>query len=341
MKKNIAIFTALLLITIGTAWWMRYRTAPASAPKIYRIGILSRGKGSYEVAVKGFQERLREFGYVEGQNVAYDIRYVSTPEELDKAANDFAAAGVDLINTYSTPATQAAFKATQQIQNPIPVVFASIADPIAAGVVNGIQESGTNATGVISLSTELTAKRIEFLARIVPGIKRIAMPRTAEELNDVAANKSAAIGVQAAKDAGIELTLFPVHTKEENASTSPKITGRKVQGMIVGGDSLIWSSLDLYIKQAIKEKIPFSAFDTDQVKRGALIGFGPDYAVMGQQAATISHQILQGKKPGEIPIETPRKLLLSVNLDTARAIGITLDPQLIKEADVVIGKQEE
>lgn len=339
MKKIISILAAILLIAVGTAVWIRHRTAaPSSQPRIYHIGILSRGRGSYEVAIKGFQERLREFGYVEGQNAVYDVRYLSTPEELEKAANDFVAAGADLINTYSTLATQAAFKATQQMQNPIPVVFSSIGDPVAAGVIKSVEQPGTNVTGVISLSTELTAKRIELLTKIVPGIKKIAMPHAAEELHDVAANKSVAVAEQAAKDAGVQLILFPVRTNEENASTSAKITARLVQGMIVGGDSLVWSSLDAYIKQAIKEKIPFSVFDTDHVKRGALVGFGPDYTVSGKQAAAISHQILQGRKPADIPVETPRKLLLTINLDTARAIGITFDPQLLKEADVVIEK---
>lgn len=339
MKKNITILAVFLLIVIGAVIWIRHRaTTPLPQARVYHIGILSRGRGSYEVAIKGFQNRLRELGYVEGQNVVYDVRYLSATDELNQAANDFVAARVDLINTYSTPATQAAFKATQQTQNPIPVVFASISDPIAAGVIKSIQEPGTNVTGVISLASELTAKRIELLMRIAPHTKKVAMPRTAEELNDVAANKSVAVAEQAAKDAGVQLILFPVHTKEENASTSAKITGRSVQGMIIGGDSLVWSNLDAYIKQAIKEKIAFSAFDTDQVKRGALIGFGPDYTIMGQQAATISHQILQGRKPADIPVETPRKLLLTINLDTARAIGIIPDPQLLKEADIIIGK---
>ncbi len=339
MKKTIAITGFVLLATIGAGLWTKYwPTAPSAQPRIYHIGILSRGRGSYEVAIKNFQERLRQFGYVEGQNVRYDIRYLSTTDELNQAAREFAAARVDLINTYSTPATQAVFRATQETQNPIPIVFASVADPLAAGFIQNIEQPGANVTGVISLSTELTAKRIELLTRIVPGIKKIAMPHTAEELQDVAANKSVAVAKKAAEDAGAELVLFPVRTKEENASTSARISARRAQGIIVGGDSLIWSGLDSYIQQAIREKLPFAAFDTDQVRRGALVGFGPDYTIMGEQAAAISHQVLQGRNAGAIPVETPRKLLLTVNLDTARAIGLTFDPEFLKEADVVIGK---
>lgn len=338
-KRTLGIALLFLAVGILTIALIRDRLITSSfQSRIYHIAILARGHGSYDVAIKGFQDRLRELGYIEGKNVVYDVRYLSTPDELNKAAQDFVNAHVDLINTYSTPATKAAFQATQRMQNPTPIAFGSLNDPIAAGFVQSIEQPGFNATGVTSLSGQLTAKRIELLARIVPNIKKIAMPRTAEGLNDVAANISVAIAERVAKETGIELILFPVHTKEENALTAAKITAKLVQGMIVGGDSLVWSDLDIYIKQAIKEKIPFSAFDTDQVKRGALIGFGPDYTVMGQQIATISHQILQGKRPQDIPVEIPGKLILTINLDTARAIGITIDQRLLKEADVIIGK---
>jgi len=339
--KKIVFGAVLLLLIAGVLLIIRTRyhsTILSSQPRVYHIGILARGRGSYEVAIKGFQDRMRELGYVEGQNVIYDVRYLSTKDELKKAAQDFVTARVDLISTYSTPATKAVYEATQNTQNPIPIVFGSLNYPVASGFIKSVEHPGTNATGIISLSTELTAKRIDLLTRIVPGIKRIAMPRSVQELNDIAANGSVALAQQAAKGAGIQLILFPVHTQEENALTSAKITGQLVQGMIVGGDSLVWSGLDFYIKQAIKEKIPFSVFSIDQVKRGALIGFGPDYTVMGQQVAAISHQILQGKKPQEIAVQIPEKLILAINLDTARAIGITIDPQLLKEADVIIGK---
>lgn len=339
--KKIILGVTLLLLAVGVVVvvWIQYRSATSSTPAgAYHIGILSRGRGSYEVAIKGFQKQMQELGYVEGQSVIYDIRYLSTRDELDQAVQDFRNARVDLINTYSTPATQAAYLGTKNMPNPIPIVFGSLSDPIGAGVIESIEEPGTNATGVTSLASDLTTKRIELLTRIVPGIKTIAMPRSAEELNDASVNRSAALAEQAGKKLGIEIVFLPVHTKEENASTAASITAERVQGMIVGGDSLIWSSLDDYIKQAIKEKIPFSAFDTDQVKRGALIGFGPDYTVMGQQVAIISDKVLRGKKPQDIPVETPKRLFLTVNLDTARAIGITLDPQLLKEAEVIIGK---
>ncbi|MBI3442372.1 MAG: ABC transporter substrate-binding protein [Candidatus Sungbacteria bacterium] len=339
--KKIVLGAVLLLLAAGilAIAWTRYRSVTVSSqPRIYHIGILSRGRGSYEVAIKGFLEQMRELGYLEGQNVVYDVRYLSTADELERAVQDFVNKPVDLIITYSTPATHPAYKATQKMSNPIPIIFGSLNYPVASGFIKSVEQPGTNVTGVISLSTELTAKRIELLTRIIPGIKKVAMPRSAVELNDIAVNNSVAIAQKTAKELGIELVFFPVRTKEEIASSAESITAQKVQGMIVGGDSLVWGGLDSYVKQAIKEKIPFSVFSINQVESGALIGFGADYTVMGRQIAEISHKILQGKKPEDIPVEIPAKLILTINLDTARAIGITLDPQLLKEADVLIGQ---
>lgn len=337
MKKNIIAIILVLISVLGVVLFIWREQAVLTPRRVYHIGILARGRGSYEVAIEGFKQTLTGLGYREGEGVAYDIRYLSTKEELEVAARDFVNNGVDLVNTYSTPATQAMYHATQAAHNPIPIVFGSIGDPLAAGVVQDIQRSGTNVAGVISSATELTVKRLDLLKELKPDIGTVAFPHSASELKDVAADKSVAIAVRAAPSIGIKLALFPVLSKEDNVAVAKKITRRVAEGMIVGGDSLVWGSLEAYAEQARQEKILFAAFDADQVRRGALVGFGPDYTVSGQQAASIAHMIFQGKKPGDIPIETPRKLLLAVNLETAHAIGFMIPPEFLKKADVVIG----
>ncbi|MDP3772613.1 MAG: ABC transporter substrate-binding protein [bacterium] len=336
MKKNIIGIVLVLVSVLGVVLFIWQEQDVPAPRRTYHIAILARGRGSYEVAIDSFKKTLTGLGYHEGEDVAYDIRYVSTKEELDTAARDFVNNGVDLVNTYSTPATQAMYQATQVANRPIPIVFGSMGDALAAGVIKGIQNSGTNVTGVISSATELTVKRLDLLKELKPDIRTVAFPHSASELHDVAADKSVAIAMRAAPDIGIKLVLFPVVSKEDNAIVAKKITRRIAEGMIVGGDSLIWSSLEAYAEQARQEKILFAAFDADQVKRGALVGFGPDYVVSGQQVASIAHLIFQGKRPEDIPIETPRKLLLAVNLDTARAIGFTIPPEFLKKADVII-----
>lgn len=333
------LIPAIALVIIAAAVFVAVvkRNESRNPPRVYSIGILVRGSG-YEPAVEGYKAKMAELGYAEGVNVIYNLRQTSSKEELPTIIREFIESGVDLIHTYSTPATQAAYIATKDLPSPIPVVFGSMGDPLISGVVKDIQHPGTNVTGVASLSTQLTAKRLELLKEINPKIKTVAMPHTAPEVGDAAADKSVEIAKDAAKRLGLNLVLLPVRSKEDNARASRRILRNDVDGIIVGGDSLVWGSIDEYIAQAIREKLPLAAFDFNQVKKGALVGFGPDYRVVGEQAAVITHQVLRGKRPEDIAVEVPQKLLLAANNATARAIGITWPDKFLEEVDVFTGE---
>ena len=307
--------------------------------KTYRVAIVTRKDvAAYEEAIQSYRKKMGDLGYIDGKNVSYNVRHYNNNGELKEIVRDVVASGYDLISTYSTPATVEAYTQTKDLPQPIPIVFGSVGDPLSAGVVHDIGRPGTNVTGVVSLATELTSNRIRLLKEIMPSIKRIAMPHSADELSDSSARKSVQVAQQAAQELNINLVLFSVSSPAKNADIAAMITKEKVDGMIVGGDSLIWGGIDLYIAQAIKEKIPMAAFDLTQITKGALIGVGPDYTHVGQQAATLTHQILRGTTPATIAIQVPDKLILAVNFTTARAIGITLSDELLKRADVVIGK---
>lgn len=336
MKKYLVPVAALVILFAAAVTSLKNHFGPAASPaKVYSVGILVRGNG-YEPAVDGFKIKMAEFGLVEGKNITYDTRFVSSKEELPQVVGDFIAHNVDIIHTYSTPATQAAFLATKDMPHPTPIVFGSMGDPLLSGVIKGIERSGTNVTGVASLSTQLTAKRLQLLKDINPKIKTVAMPRTAPEVGDVAASKSVEIALNTADALGIKLVLLDVQTKEDNILVASKISAKEIDGIIVGGDSLVWGSIENYIARAIEEKLPLAVFDLNQVKKGALVGFGPDYRTAGEQAAKIAYQILLGKPPTDIPVEVPQKLLLAINLKTAAAIGLKLSDDLIKSADVLI-----
>lgn len=338
MKKYLIIALFAATAGIGYSVFVYGPRVVQQEARIYHIGVLMRGSG-YDVALEGYKSRMKELGYEEGKNLVYDIKYVSTPEEIRLAVREFVAKNVDLIHVYSTPATKVAYEETKNLARPIPVVFGSMGDPLIAGVIKDIQRPGTNVTGVASLSTELTIKRLELLRQINPRIKKVAMPHTAQEAGDAAAIKSVQLAQKRANEIGVELTLYSIRTKAENETVAKRITRSNTEGIIVGGDSLIWGSIDLYIAQAKSEKIPFAVFDLSQVEKGGLIGFGPDYRLVGEQSADITHQILRGSDPAEISIEVPKKLLLMLNMDTARQIGVTFSPELLKAADVIIGEK--
>lgn len=335
-RKYIIAILGVTLIAYALWTSLPERKSGPGAVKIYKIGIIVRGSG-YAAAVEGYKKKMEEIGYRQGDNVIYDQRTATTKEELAVAVQELAAGGADLIHTYSTPATQAAYLGTKDLANPIPVVFGSMGDPLISGVVKDTRRPGTNVTGVASLSTQLTGRRLELLKRVKPGARRVAMPHTAPELGDVAADKSVVIAQETADKLDIKLLLFPVESSGDNQVAAKKITRDLADGIVVGGDSLVWSGLDAYIARALAEKLPLAAFDINQVARGALIGFGPDYRVSGEQSALISHKILRGKPPGVIPVEVPQKLILAVNLNTAKAIGLEVPQEILQEADIIIG----
>ncbi|MBI5458004.1 ABC transporter substrate-binding protein [Candidatus Kaiserbacteria bacterium] len=310
----------------------------ADPGKMYRVGILVRGSG-YDPAVEGFKKRMDELGYHEGKNITYDVQLISDKNQLVSAATKFVKDGVDLIHTYSTPATEAAANAVKNSPRLIPIVFGSVGDPLLIPGVRSISRPGGTVTGVASLSTDLTAQRLQLLKEFDPKIKRVAMPHTALDAGDLAANKSVEIAQATARELGIELTFFPVKTKDDNTITAAQILGKDFDGMIVGGDSLVWGSIDTYIQRAIREKIPFSVFSRSQVESGALFGLGPDYAVSGRQSADIANRILRGGNAGDIAVQIPEKLILVVNKDTAKAMDIVISETFLKNADIIIEKE--
>jgi len=337
-QRSLLLIASGILVAVfaGILFW--YRVAPPQTPKrVYHIGILARGaSSSYKASIESFLKKMNELGYREGETAHFDVRFIEAREDLPKIVQEFLERGVDLIHTYSTPATQEAYKATKDLSRPVSVVFGSMGDPIVAGVVKDINNPGTNVTGVASLSTELTAKRLELLKRINPAIKRVAMPHSASELKDVASEISVSIAKATAKDLGMELVFYPVKSSAENEVVAKRIIRKDVDGMIAAADSLIFAGLSRYVAQSLKEKIPYAVFDISQVQAGGLVGFGPDYIVSGEQSAVIVHQVLQGRDPAKIPVEVPRKLMLMINLKTAREIGIEVPQDLLAEADLVI-----
>lgn len=334
--NRILIFALGILGVVFVVYYALFARPAADAAQ-YRIGILVRGAG-YEAAVEGFTERMTELGYVEGENIAYDIQFVSDREKLRETADQFVAADVDLIHVYSTPATEAAYEATEGMTDPTPIVFGSMGDPLLLPAIESIDRPGGNVTGVASLSTELTARRLALLKELDPGIARVAMPHTAREAGDLAANQSVEIAREAAEELGIELVLFPVASQADNAAVATRITAEDVDGIVVGGDSLVWNGLASYVEQAITEKLPLAVFSVTQVEQGALIGIGPDYAISGRQSADIANKILRGGYPGDIPIAIPEKIVLVLNADTAQKIGITIPPTLMEQVDLVVDR---
>lgn len=301
-----------------------------SEEKIARIGILVRGK-SYVPGVEGFLAKMKQLGYVEGENVEYFTKFIDDKKDLPGAVRELLLKNVDVFHTYSTPATVEVYNQTKQI----PIVFGSMGDPLASKTVKALDRSETNVTGVSSLSAPLVVKRLEFLLAASPGIKRVAFALTPD---DIPGKSSYNFILEAAEKLGVEVVPYWIDAERDVTETARAIKATDVDGIVLSSDSLTWAHLSDYVDQSVQEGLPFAVFHKDMVLAGGLVGYGPDYFGSGEQSAVLVDKILRGQKPTDLPIESPGKLILAVNLKTALAIGITLPSALLQRADIVINE---
>lgn len=329
IMRNLSLAAALaaLIAIIGFSL-LSFRPGTETGKKVYRIGIVVRGE-TYRPGVDGFLKEMRELGYEEGKNMRYDVSFVEKRDDLAPVIRRMLSEGADLLHTYSTPATIEAYAQTKTV----PIVFGSMGDPLASKTIQSLQSSGTNVTGVSSLSSPLAAKRLEFLTEAAPWVKRVAFPFTPD---DIPGRSSYDTALEAAAKLDVEIVPYYISGERPPRETALAIRHRDVDGIVISSDSAVWANLDAYVSQAIAEKLPFAVFDKDMVARGGLLGYGPDYFVTGEQSAALVDKILKGQRPNDLPIEIPAKLLLVINLKTARAIGVPLPSHILERADLLI-----
>jgi len=323
-----AILAALLggLIAVPPA-------ALAQQPgKLWRIGLLSFGTSdaASETRWKALRDRLRELGYVEGQNVAFETRWAEGQlGRLGSLVSELIAAKVDILVTAGTESAVAARKATAAI----PIVMATGADPVVMGLAASLAKPGGNVTGVISLIGPLTAKRIELLRQLIPRASRFALLRDPD-------NRGSEVSVRAAeravKSLGITLHAFPARNSAEIGAAFPAMKRARVDAVILGENTAYTADRERIADLAIKQRLPMMVPAKEYAQAGALVSYATDYPDLYRRAAAYVDKILKGAKPGDLPIEQPTTFELVINLKTAKALGVTVPPALLQRADEVI-----
>lgn len=296
------------------------------AHRLYRIGVLNEAWAANHPAVEGLKEGLRELGFIEGRDVAYEIRFTKgEPGATAAAAEALVKAGVDLLFTSNEPATLAAKKATQRI----PIVFTLVGDPVAMGMVKTLAYPGGNLTGISSRAPELAPKRLEFLKTLVPKLRRVWFMYYAGDITDSAAF-SALQG--AAPKLGVELLARAVNDANESSGVLKEIKP---------GDALFAPASDtLDIPASILEAARASSVPSVfpaaiWVGHGALVSYGPDFRAQGLQAARLAAKILRGTRPQDLPVEGADRIDLAVDLNIARKLGLTVPAKILIRANVV------
>jgi putative ABC transport system substrate-binding protein len=301
------------------------RTRPQET---YTVGVVNPSPHQEETW-ESFKEGMTELGYIEGENVTYLYEGATNSiDGLDSVAQGLVEADVDLILSITTPATQAAQRATAGTD--IPVVFVPVTDPVGAGLVDSLRHPGGNITGVTFGSQE--GRRLEWLMQVVPTIEQIYVPYNPEDRSAVLALETVS---EAAEALGVELITREASTPEQIATAFENIP-EEVDAIFFLPDSLVNTRVDDWLVIATKHKLPTSGPNLLAVESGHLTAYGIDLAAAARQnAARLADQILQGTKPADLPVETA-EFYSAINLKTAEAIGVDISDEVLLQADIII-----
>ena len=308
----------------GAAVW----SLPARAQqpeRMRRIGIIDDAP-----MWNAFRQGLREHGYLEGQNIAFDYKYADgVPERLVEAAAELVRRPVDVIATYGTPPSRAVKEATATI----PIVMIAIGDPVRAGLVASIARPGGNVTGNTILGPEVGAKRLQLFKEAVPTISRMAFLVNPANPSTVAYLEELQI---AAPALGVELISAEVRSVNDFDSAFAAMMRGRPDAFMMTADPLLMLHIRRVIDFLTDNRLPSIFQNWDNVVAGGLMSYGASLPDLFRRGAGYVHKILQGTKPADLPVEQPTKFELIVNLKTAKAIGIELPISILLRADEVI-----
>jgi putative ABC transport system substrate-binding protein len=280
-----------------------------------------------DAARKGFIDALKDNGYVEGQNVTYDIQIAQgNMATANSIAKSFVGNKVDLIHTIATPTSQACVNATKTI----PIVISSVTDPVGAGLVKSLEAPGANVTGTTDRSP--VDRQMDLILEIAPKAKRLGVIYNSGEDNSLASLKQ--IQEEAAKR-NMEVVEAPVSNSSGVFLAAKSLVGR-VDAVHIPTDNTVVSAFDSVAKVCAENRIPLFAADTDSVPRGAVAAIAIDYYRLGRQSGEMAVRILKGEDPGTMPVETQKDLKLVVNKEAAEKMGVTLSESVLKRADQVL-----
>jgi putative ABC transport system substrate-binding protein len=312
--------------------------APKAQPagKLYRIGYLTAGvtpnfgPPPSQTSLEIFRWSLRELGYVERRDFVIEGRFADAkPGRLPNLAAELVALGVDVIYANGRESTKAAKDATATI----PIVFKLGGDPVDVGLVASLARPGGNVTGVtLDPGFEIAGKQLELFKEAVPPISRVAVLGASGT-----SGPRVRVLRRVAPKIGITLLLHDdAKTVAELTATLAAITGERAHGLFVFGTAINNHEDQRILEFAVRNRLPTMYDDSEFVGYGGLMSYDTNTAHIGRKVATLVDKILKGAKPRDMPVERPTKFDLTVNLKTAKALGLTIPPSVLARADEVI-----
>jgi putative ABC transport system substrate-binding protein len=295
--------------------------------QVARVGVLSPFIGPDSDFFEVLRGRLRELGYTEGRNIAYIYRAAEEYDRLVEHAKEMARLNVQVIVTAGAPGVRAAKSATDSI----PIVIANVGDAVAQGFVNSLARPGGNVTGLTSLNTELSAKRVDLLVDALPsGFHLVALREAVGDSSPLRATEAAA------RARGIRIEVMQVREADELGSAIAAASAARGAALVVIPGTLFASQLRRVVDLAASHRVPAIYPDSRYVRAGGLMSYGPNIPDLYRQAAGYVDRILKGAPVASLPVGQPTNFEFAVNLRAAQALGITVTPEVLLRADVVL-----
>jgi|RhiMetdeSRZDD1v2_1073273.scaffolds.fasta_scaffold636776_2 ABC-type uncharacterized transport system substrate-binding protein len=308
------------------------------AGKVYRIGFLLNGSPPPPTTplMDAFRDRLRELGWVEGQNLAIEFRGAGGNfDRLPDLAADIVGRKVDVIVTAAPPAAQAAKQATSVI----PIVFTGAGDAVAQGLVASLARPGGNVTGAMSgMQVDLIGKRLELLKAAIPGLARIAVLRcpVVDGPPNLLDGRSWSEIQAAAGNLGVTLQSLEVGKPDDIEGVFDAARKARAQAYVLLGCRIFETNVQRVADVAAQRRLPGMHYWTSFVVAGGLMSYDVSLVDIWRRAAVLVDKILKGAKPADLPVEQPTKFELVINLKTAKALGLTIPPSVLGRADQLI-----
>jgi putative ABC transport system substrate-binding protein len=321
----------ITLLGGAAAWPLAARAQQGD--RVRRIGVLMVGDENDPVGktlVSAFTQALAGLGWTDGRNARMDLRWFG--DDINRAralAKELVGLQPDIIVTLGTPATAAVQRETRTI----PIVFASVSDPVAAGLVARLDRPSGNITGFANYEASLGGKWLELLSEIAPGLKRVAImfnPDAPPASIYMPSLETAAGSLK------VELITAPVHSDAEIETAIIALGREPGGGLVVVPDAFNVVHRAPIIMAAAQNNVPAVHIASQFVRDGGLLSYGPDLVDVFRRPATYVDRILRGEKPGDLPVQFPTKYEMVVNLKAAKALGLTVPQSMLLRADEVI-----
>jgi len=321
----------IALLVGGAAAWS-FAARAQDAMRIRKIGILMNllsddpeGQGR----IKAFAQALQKRGWIEGKNLRTETRWAGgDTERYDQYAKELVGLSPDVILASASPSVVA----LQRVTHDLPIVFANVIDPVGAGFVASLARPGGNTTGFTAFEYSISSKWLELLEEFLPGLKRVAVVR--DPLIEAGIGQFASI--QTASSSRLELTAINPRDPAEIKRALAAFASERNGGVIVTASAPTATYRDLLVSLALQYRLPTVYPFRYFTAKGGLASYGPDTIEVFARAGAYADRVLKGERPADLPVQAPTKYELSINLRTAKTIGLELPATLLARADEVI-----